>query len=101
MAGAERLRMARELHDITAARVAVIAVHAKAGQSLLPDHPDAAATAFETIATSARATLDDLRRMLGVLRRPDGPAPLDRNPGWPTSRAWSTRCDGPASPSRC
>ena len=81
MAGAERLRIARELHDITAHHVAVIAVHAEAGQSLLPDHPDAAATAFETIATSARATLDDLRRMLGVLRRSDGPAPLGPQPG--------------------
>jgi len=81
VAGAERLRIARELHDITAHHVAVIAVHAEAGQSLLPDHPDAAATAFETIATSARATLDDLRRMLGVLRRPDGPAPLGPQPG--------------------
>jgi signal transduction histidine kinase len=80
VAGAERLRIARELHDITAHHVAVIAVHAEAGQSLLPDHPDAAATAFETIATSARVTLDDLRRMLGVLRRGDGPAPAPLGP---------------------
>ena len=80
-AEAERLRIARELHDITAHHVAVIAVHAEAGQALLPDHVEQAAAAFETIADGARSTLDDLRRMLGVLRRSDGPAPLGPQPG--------------------
>ena len=37
----ERLRLARELHDVAAHHVSVIALHAEAGQSLLPDHPDA------------------------------------------------------------
>ena len=56
-------------------------MHAEAGQALLPDRVEEAAAAFATIADGARATLDDLRRMLGVLRRSEGPAPLGPQPG--------------------
>ena len=64
----ERLRLARELHDVTAHHVSVMAVQAEAGQALLPADPERAAQALGRIATSAREALGDLRRMLGVLR---------------------------------
>lgn len=64
----ERVRLARELHDVTAHHVSVIAVQAEAGQALLPGQPDRAADVLAGIATSARQALGDLRRLLGVLR---------------------------------
>jgi signal transduction histidine kinase len=76
----ERLRLARELHDVAAHHVSVIALHAEAGQSLLPDHPDRADDAFSVIGDVARTTLTELRRVVGVLRDGDGP-PLAPQPG--------------------
>ena len=64
----ERLRLARELHDVTAHHVSVMAVQAEAGQALLPADPTRAAETLARIATSARQALDDLRRLLEVLR---------------------------------
>ena len=64
----ERVRLARELHDVTAHHVSVIAIQAEAGQALLPDDPVRAAEVLERIADSSREALGDLRRLLGVLR---------------------------------
>jgi signal transduction histidine kinase len=64
----ERLRLARELHDVTAHHVSVMAVQAEAGQALLPADPERAAQTLGRIASSAREALGDLRRLLGVLR---------------------------------
>jgi signal transduction histidine kinase len=75
----ERLRLARELHDVAAHHVSVIALHAEAGQSLLPDDPERADQAFGVIAQVARSTLTELRRVVGVLR--EGAAPLVPQPG--------------------
>ncbi|HEX9993067.1 MAG TPA: histidine kinase [Acidimicrobiales bacterium] len=75
----ERVRLARELHDVTAHHVSVIAVQAEAGQALLPDRPERAAEVLEGIATSAREALGELRRLLGVLRE-DSAAGGDRVP---------------------
>ena len=50
---AERLRIARELHDIAAHQVSVIAIQAEAGQALLPDQPEQAATVLATIGDAA------------------------------------------------
>jgi signal transduction histidine kinase len=69
----ERLRITRELHDITAHHVSVIAVQAEAASN----DPSLAATAVGPIATEARAALSELRRTLGVLR---GDEPGDRSP---------------------
>ena len=67
----ERLRIARELHDIAAHQVSVIAIQAEAGQALLPDQPARAATVLATIGDAARDALTELRRVLGVLRDVD------------------------------
>jgi len=66
----ERNRIARELHDVVAHHVSLIAVQSEAAQSLLPDHPDRARTSVEIIGDVARQALTELRRLLGVLRGP-------------------------------
>lgn len=64
----ERLRIARELHDVTAHQVAVIAIHAEAGVAHTPDDATEARRAFATIADASRHALRDLRAAVGVLR---------------------------------
>jgi signal transduction histidine kinase len=71
-AAAERARIARELHDVVAHHVSLMAVQAEAARSLLPARPEEAARSVDIIGTTARAALTELRRLLGVLR---GPAP--------------------------
>jgi signal transduction histidine kinase len=71
-AAAERARIARELHDVVAHHVSLMAVQAEAARSLLPTRPEEAARSVDIIGTTARAALTELRRLLGVLR---GPAP--------------------------
>jgi signal transduction histidine kinase len=69
----ERLRIARELHDVVTHNVSVIAVHAGAAHSTSGSHPQRATEALSLIERTARATLGELRTLLGVLRA-DGPA---------------------------
>ncbi|HEX8632256.1 MAG TPA: sensor histidine kinase [Catenuloplanes sp.] len=64
----ERVRIARELHDVVAHHVSVMGVQASAGRRVLTRAPDQARTAFAAIEQSARTAVDELRRMLGVLR---------------------------------
>lgn len=71
----ERLRLARELHDVAAHHVSVIALHAEAGQALLPAQPERAQQSFAVIGETARTTLNELRRLLGVWRDDDPVAP--------------------------
>jgi signal transduction histidine kinase len=71
---AERARIAREMHDVLAHKVSLIALHAGA----LEVNPDAGAGRVEEVAgligATARDTLEELRTVLGVLRRsPTGP----------------------------
>jgi signal transduction histidine kinase len=69
-AAAERTRIARELHDVVAHHVSLMAVQAEAASSLLPGRPGEAAQSVEVIAATARQALTELRRLLGVLRGP-------------------------------
>ena len=81
-ASEERARIARELHDVAAHHVSVIAVQAEAGRSLLPDHADKVDGVLATISGSARDALRELRRLLGVLRTDaDDPNELVPQPG--------------------
>jgi len=66
----ERTRIARELHDVVAHHVSLIAVQAEAAASLLPARPDEARRSVDVIGDTARQALTELRRLLGVLRRP-------------------------------
>ncbi len=69
-AAAERARIARELHDVVAHHVSLMAVQAEAASSLLPARPDDARRSVEIIGDTARQALTELRRLLGVLRGP-------------------------------
>jgi signal transduction histidine kinase len=66
----ERTRIARELHDVVAHHVSLMAVQAEAATSLLPDRPEQARRSVEIIGDTARQALAELRRLLGVLRSP-------------------------------
>jgi signal transduction histidine kinase len=83
---AERLRIARELHDMVAHSIGVIAIQAGAGSRVIDTQPHEARNALSAIETTSRETLAGLRRMLGALRAADPdaavhPAPLDPAPG--------------------
>jgi signal transduction histidine kinase len=67
---AERARIARELHDVVAHHVSLMAVQAEAATSLLPGRPAEAQNSVEIIGSTARQALTELRRLLGVLRGP-------------------------------
>ncbi len=77
----ERARLARELHDIVAHSVSVIAVQAEAGEALLTDEPERAAEAFRSIQGTSRQALVELRRLLGLLREAGGPPARAPHPG--------------------
>ena len=64
----ERNRIAREMHDVVAHGMSVVAVQAAAGQAIVHADPDRAAEVFARIEDVGRESLIELRRMLGVLR---------------------------------
>jgi len=67
----ERLRIARELHDVVAHSMSVIAVQAGYGQYVIDVSPEGAREALGAIQATSRDALDEMRRMLGVLRQQD------------------------------
>jgi signal transduction histidine kinase len=71
----ERVRIARDLHDIVAHHISVIVVQAEAAQEVLGADPARAEGAMATVADTARTALGELRRALGVLRSDTGRAP--------------------------
>jgi signal transduction histidine kinase len=75
----ERLRLARELHDVVAHAISVIAVQSGVGAHVADSQPEAAAKALAAIEATSRDALTELRRLLGVLRQ-DGEAQGDLAP---------------------
>ena len=69
----ERLRLARELHDVVAHAMSVIAVQSGVGAHVAGTQPKEAAKALAAIEATSRAALEELRRLLGVLRQADEP----------------------------
>lgn len=67
----ERLRIARELHDVVAHHVSAMTLCANAGRHIAASDPRAAAAALDDIAASGRATLDEMRSFVGALRGDD------------------------------
>jgi signal transduction histidine kinase len=67
----ERLRIARELHDVVAHSMSVIAVQAGYGQYVIDSQPGDARDALGAIQATSREALDEMRRMLGALRQAD------------------------------
>ncbi|MFE0173907.1 sensor histidine kinase [Streptomyces sp. NPDC059002] len=79
---AERLRIARELHDMIAHSIGVIAIQAGVGSRVIDTQPAEARNALSTIEATSRETLAGLRRTLVALRGSSEPdAPLDPAPG--------------------
>lgn len=78
---AERMRIAREMHDIVAHSMSVIITQADGGRYAAKASPQAAVTALETIAETGREALGNLRGMLGVLRDPNASAQTTPMPG--------------------
>ncbi len=77
----ERARIARELHDVVAHEVSVIVVQAGAARRVLAEQPAEAEAALVAIEKSGRDALDEMRRLLGVLRREGDPAERAPQPG--------------------
>ena len=73
----ERLRIARELHDVVAHHVSVMGVQAGAARRVIDRRPEAAVEALATIEDSSRRAVDDLHRLLGFLRSGDEPVDPD------------------------
>ncbi|MEU9506289.1 sensor histidine kinase [Micromonospora sp. NPDC048170] len=77
----ERVRIARELHDVVAHHVSVMGVQAAAARRVFDKDPVKARTALSAIEETARTAVDELRRMLGLLRARDGAPDLADQPG--------------------
>ncbi|GAA2344727.1 sensor histidine kinase [Dactylosporangium salmoneum] len=76
----ERVRIARELHDVVAHSMSLITVQAAYGRLVADRQPATAAEALTVIETTGRESLAELRRVLGVLRA-QAPAGTEPAPG--------------------
>ncbi len=86
----ERARIARELHDVVAHHISMVAVQAETARLTTPGMPAAGAQRLSEIGDTARAGLTEMRRLLGVLREdaqaasPGQPSPGQPSPGQPS-----------------
>jgi signal transduction histidine kinase len=72
---AERARITRELHDIVAHGLSVMVVQAQGAAAAQDRHPERTAAALQAIITTGRASLGEMRRLLGVVRQDPQLAP--------------------------
>ncbi|MEV5746239.1 sensor histidine kinase [Actinoallomurus sp. NPDC052308] len=80
-AAGERARIAREMHDVIAHSVSVMVVQADGASYMVDIDPARAKRAMETIGTTGRQALTEMRRMLGVLREGGDAGPYAPQPG--------------------
>jgi signal transduction histidine kinase len=76
----ERARIARELHDVVAHHISMIAVQAETARLTTPGMPPAGAQRLSEIGDTARAGLTEMRRLLGILRADAGSERPERRP---------------------
>ena len=76
----ERARISRELHDVVAHHISMIAVQAETARLTTAGMPTAGAQRLLAIGDTARAALTEMRRLLGVLREDTGEPTVDRQP---------------------
>jgi signal transduction histidine kinase len=79
-AAEERVRLARELHDVVTHSISVVCVQTQAVRHRLGPEHEAEARDLLSVETTAREAMTELRRLFGVLRG-DSPAPLAPPPG--------------------
>jgi len=77
----DRVRIARELHDVVAHHVSAMGVQAGAARAVLDRDPASARAALQSVEQSAREALDELRQLLETLRTPDADTPDDSTLG--------------------
>ena len=76
----ERARISRELHDVVAHHISMIAIQAETARLTTPGMPAAGAQRLSEIGDTARAGLTEMRRLLGVLREDSPAEAADRHP---------------------
>jgi signal transduction histidine kinase len=76
----ERLRIARELHDVVAHNISMINLQAGVALHLIDEQPEQARTALSAIKDASKEALVELRSVLGVLRQVDEAEGAPRNP---------------------
>ncbi len=77
----ERLRVARDLHDVIGHNISLIHVQASMGLDLMDSQPEQAGAALSAIKAASKEALEELRTMLTALRRDDEAAPRSPAPG--------------------
>ena len=77
----ERIRIARDLHDVVSHGLSVITVQAGSGRLAINESTQEAKDALDAVETTGRQTLGEMRQMLGVLRADEDPPPRDPAPG--------------------
>jgi signal transduction histidine kinase len=77
----ERARIAREMHDVVAHHMSMIAVQAETAPYRVTGLPEPALTEFRQMAEAARSAMTDMRRLLGVLRSETEETPTAPQPG--------------------
>ncbi len=96
---AERLRIARELHDVVAHHISVVVIQAQGAQRVAERDPALARSAMAEAERTGRTALEEMRRLLGLLRSGE-PGPDDTAEPEPTddSAAPGPAAPGPATP---
>jgi signal transduction histidine kinase len=77
----ERLRIARDLHDVIGHNISLINVQASMGLDLMDSQPEQARAALSAIKSASKEALEELRTMLTTLRHDDAVAPRSPAPG--------------------
>jgi signal transduction histidine kinase len=77
----ERLRIAREVHDVLAHTITIITVQAAAAADALDERPEETRAALGAVREAARSAMTELRSTLALLRTGSDPAPLAPQPG--------------------
>ncbi len=90
----ERVRIARELHDVVAHHIAVMTVQAGAAGHLLDADPEQARAALDHVREAGQTVLTEMSTILGVLREAPGMS-ATRRPGW---SVWTRWYSTPAAP---
>jgi len=77
----ERLRIARELHDVVAHHISVVNVQAGVARHLLDARPDQARAALDLVRDASRTVLSEMSTVVGLLRTAGEDAPTEPTPG--------------------